>query len=315
MADTLGRSLRFVPRSSNVISVLLVTASCITATTLGYDGSMMNALNILPSYTEYFSLNTTTLALNTSALWIGGAVAGVVYGPITDILGRKKALFWAAVLTIISAVIQAAAQNIAMFVVSRILIGFGTGASAVAGPTYLAETMQLKHRAWGLGIFYDCWFVGESRASKSCLEYIVDTLHLGGLIASGVTYGTAKMDTTWAWRLPSALQGLFSIICIVILPFMPESPRWLVHKGYNDEALDVIALTYADGDRANPAVLVQYQEIVDTLNYEKNVGETLSMAQMFKTPSARKRTILSLSVAVITMLSGEKIKQLLAFSS
>lgn len=122
------------------------------------------------------------------------------------------------------------------------------------------------------------------------------------------------MDTTWAWRLPSALQGLFSIICIVILPFMPESPRWLVHKGYSDEALDVIALTYANGDRANPAVLVQYQEIVDTLNYEKNTGETLSVKQMFKTPSARKRTILSLSVAVITMLSGEEIKPLCAFS-
>ena len=138
-------------------------------------------------------------------------------------------------------------------------------------------------------------------------------MNLGGLIASGVTYGTAKMDTTWAWRLPSALQGLFSIICIVILPFMPESPRWLVHKGYNDEALDVIALTYANGDRANPAVLVQYQEIVDTLDYEKNTGETLSVKQMFKTPSARKRTILSLSVAVITMLSGEKIKDPLGF--
>lgn len=92
-----------------------------------------------------------------------------------------------------------------------------------------------------------------------------------------------------------------------MLPFLPESPRWLVHKGRNEEALQVVALTYADGDRDNPVVLAQYKEIIDTLNYEAENGETLSMAQTIKTPGARRRLLLTISVAVISMLSGNNI--------
>lgn len=155
----------------------------------------------------------------------------------------------------------------------------------VPGPVYLAETLPFAWRAWGLGVFYDFWYVG-------------------GLIASGVTYGTAEMASTWAWRLPSALQGLFSIICIIILPFIPESPRWLIYRGRNAEAMKIIAYTNCDGDENDPIVLVQYKEIVETLDFEKNAGEKLSMMEIVKTPSARKRTMLATSVAVCTMLSG-----------
>ena len=43
---------------------------------------MMNALNILPSYTDYFSLTTTTLALNSAAIWMGAAIAGLLFGKV-----------------------------------------------------------------------------------------------------------------------------------------------------------------------------------------------------------------------------------------
>ncbi|KAK6391767.1 hypothetical protein LTR65_004261 [Meristemomyces frigidus] len=248
----------------------------------------MNALNILPSYTDYFSLTTGTLALNTSSIWLGSAISGLFYGKVTDRWGRRPALFWSAVLTAIAVVIQAAAQNIGMFLAARILIGVGTGASTLAGSVYLAETLPYGWRVWGLGILYDFYYVG-------------------GLLSAGITYGTASMGSTWAWRIPSALQGLFSIICILLLPFLPESPRWLAYQGRNEEALEVVALTHANGDREDPIVLAQYREIVETLEWEKSAGETLSLLQTVKTPSSRKRMILSTSVAVIACLSGNNI--------
>ncbi|KAJ6461643.1 general substrate transporter [Mycena vulgaris] len=172
-----------------------------------------------------------------------------------------------------------------MFVAARILIGFGTSASALSGPAYLAETLPFKWRGWGLGIFNDFYYVG-------------------GLIAAGITYGTSFMESTWAWRIPSAIQGIFSIMCIVILPFIPESPRWLVYQGRPEEALRVVALTHANGDVNDPVVLAQYKEIIDTIDYEKNVAEPLSVSQMVKTPSARKRLILCISVAVFSTVAG-----------
>ena len=151
----------FVPESSCMISILLVFCSIITSTTFGYDGSMLNGLNILPSYTNYFNLNPATEGLQTASVFIGGCLAGLTWGKLTDVIGRRPSLFWAAAITIVSVVLQTAAQNTAMFVVARILIGFGTAASGLSGPVYLAETLPFHWRAWGLGIFNDCYYVGK----------------------------------------------------------------------------------------------------------------------------------------------------------
>ncbi|KAJ7818496.1 MFS sugar transporter-like protein [Mycena olivaceomarginata] len=279
-----------VPNSSVSIAVLLVGCSMITSATFGYDGSMLNGLNILPSYTDYFDTanNTVNLALNTASVWIGGILAGLSFGKVTDIIGRRPSLFWAAIITLFAVVLQTSAQNVGWFVAARILIGYGTSASALTGPAYLAETLPFKWRGWGLGIFNDFYYVG-------------------GLIAAGITYGTSFWSSTWAWRLPSAIQGIFSIMCIVILPFIPESPRWLAYQGRPEEALRVVALTHANGDVNDPVVLAQYKEIIDTIGYEKNAAEPLSLAQMVKTPSARKRMILSISVAVFSTVAGNVI--------
>lgn len=118
-----------------------------------------NGLNILPSYTDYFDLNPVTTGLSTSAVWIGGCFAGLTFGRITDVIGRRPALLLAAVITLIAVVLQSCAQNIAMFVIARILIGLGTSASGLTGPTYLAETLPEKWRAWGLGVFNDFYYV------------------------------------------------------------------------------------------------------------------------------------------------------------
>jgi hypothetical protein len=126
----------------------------------------------------------------------------------------------------------------------------------------------------------------------------------GGLIAAGITFGTAKMDSTWAWRIPSAVQGVFSIICIIIIPFIPESPRWLVYQNEGEKAMEVVAYMYADGDRDDPMVVAQFKEIMDTIEYEKNSGETLSMLQLIRTPSARKRVTLAVSAAVFSTIAG-----------
>jgi sugar porter (SP) family MFS transporter len=249
---------------------------------------MMNGLNILPSYTEYFTLTTTTMSLNTASVWMGSTISGMLYGKVPDLIGRKWALLFGAIATILGVIIQAAAQNIAMFVVARIIIGFGTGAASIAGPVYLAETLPIKYRAWGLGIFYDFWYVG-------------------GLLAAGVTYGTAKMESTWAWRLPSALQGLFSLICIILLPFMPESPRWLQSQGRTEDALLALAQTHSNGELDDVAVRVQHREIIDTLEFERSHEKRSFVKQVATSATTRKRLFLVCTVAVFCMLSGNNI--------
>jgi MFS family permease len=143
----------------------------ITAATLGYDSSMMNGLNILTVYTDYFKLTTATNSTNTAAIYIGHVIAAFVVGSITDRWGRINTLFWSAASAIVGVALQTGAVNIAMFIVGRIIIGFGTGMAACAGPTYLSEATGYRFRAIALGMFFDFFFVGKWLSRRA--------LHLG----------------------------------------------------------------------------------------------------------------------------------------
>jgi MFS family permease len=127
---------------------------------LGYDASMMNALNILPSYTEYFHLTSATIALNSGIVWIGAIFGSIVLAKVPDIIGRKPSIFYSALVAILGSGIQTAAQNIAMFLVARFILGLGIGGTYVSVPLLIAETLPTKYRSLGLGAFTDLYYVG-----------------------------------------------------------------------------------------------------------------------------------------------------------
>jgi MFS family permease len=244
---------------------------------------MLNGLNILPSYNNYFNLNAATTGLNTASVFIGGFFGPMVSGVLADRWGRRPAIFWGAVVTLVGIVLQTASQDIAMFVVARIVLGFGSIVSGVAAGVYLSETFSNKYRTWGVGLLNDFYYVGA-------------------LLAAGITLGTGKWNSTWAWRAPSLFQAIFSILCIFILPFIPESPRWLVNQGFYEEARMTIALTNADGDINDPVVLTVYKEIVDTLAWEKE--NVLSFIETIKNPISRKRLLIGMSAGPFSCIAG-----------
>lgn len=89
--------------------------------------------------------------------------APFAFSPITDYFGRRVALFLAACITIIGVILQTAAQNSVMFIIARMVIGFGTTASGIAGPVYLAETFPYNWRGWGIGLLNDSYYIGGKR--------------------------------------------------------------------------------------------------------------------------------------------------------
>lgn len=110
---------------------------------------MLNGLNILPSYTDYFHLNAATKGLNTASVFIGGILGPLVSGIAADRLGRRPAIFWGCCITLLGILLQTAAQNTGMFVVGRVFLGFGSQISGIAAGVYLSETFASRYRAWG----------------------------------------------------------------------------------------------------------------------------------------------------------------------
>jgi sugar porter (SP) family MFS transporter len=167
--------------------------------------------------------------------------------------GRRYPIALGSAIVIIFVVLQTASQNYAMFVVSRLFIGFGLGIVQVCSPLLIAETAYPTHRAKMTAIWDS-------------------TYALGSVVASWAVYGTLRIDSDWSWRLPSAIQAIPSIIQFCLSFVVPESPRWLVDKGQTEKAIDVLANYHSGGDRDNELVRFELNEIAATIELEKLHG-------------------------------------------
>jgi len=77
-----------------------------------------------------------------------------------------------------------------------------------------------------------------------------------------------------------------------------------MYQGRTDDARFSVALSHSNGDVTSPLVLAEFQHIEDTILFEKNAGETLSVKQLWKTRTARKRVMLAVSCAVFSTVAG-----------
>lgn len=119
----------------------------------------------------------------------------------------------------------------------------------------------------------------------------------GAIIAAWTTFGTFKIKNTWSWRIPSVLQGLPAIAQVCLVWFAPESPRWLVGKGRDQEALETLAYYHADGNKDDPLVRYEFEEIKSAIDFDKNVVSNVGWSALWKTRGNRKRMGLIIAIA------------------
>lgn len=95
---------------------------------------------------------------------------------------------------------------------------------------------------------------------------------------------------------------------LILLPFIPESPRWLAYLNRNEECRQAIAYVYNDGNPDASIVLEEFQNISQALAISRETDNTFKVMQdMIRVPTDRKRGLLMLSVAFFSMLSGNNI--------
>lgn len=112
------------------------------------------------------------------------------------------------------------------------------------------------------------------------------------------------MNSTWSWRIPSVLQGLPSIIQVLLIFTIPESPRWLVDHGRDEQAIKVLAVHHCNGDYDDPLVQYEYNEIKEAIRLEKLANQSSSYKGLFTTPGNRKRMRIIIAIAFFSQWSG-----------
>lgn len=259
---------------------------CIASATTGYDGSMLNNLRILPIWTDYFhDPKGDTLGLLT-ALYAIGSIASLPIAPfIADRFGRRVCITVGCVIMIVAAAIQGAAKNLDYFMGGRFLMGFGNSLAQLSSPLLLTELCHPQHRARVTAVYNCLW-------------------NVGAIICTWLTFGTKRINNDWCWRVPALTQAAPSIIQLAAIWFIPESPRWLIAKERNEEALAILAKYHANGDADNATVQFEYAEIKETLRLEFQYQKNSSYLDFFKTKGNRYRLMLLASLGLFSQWSG-----------
>lgn len=242
---------------------VLTALACIGGFLFGFDIASMSAILSTTNYKVYFGNTPVTMLPDgsltsegptsslqggiTASMAGGSFVSSIISGWLSDGIGRRNSIFVACALWILGSVLSCAAQNVAMLIVGRFICGMCVGIASAQVPVYISELAPAKIRGrlvgcqqwaitWGICIFfyisYGCSFIGEQDGRS-----------------------------TASFRVPWGLQMIPAAFIMCMVPFMPRSPRWLARKGKWEEALDVLALIHAKGDKSNALVLAELKEI------------------------------------------------------
>src|SRR6056300_1428138 len=166
------------------------------------------------------------------ALW--GTVVGAILGGIpTNKIGRQKTLLWIGILYTLSALGSAFANDPITFEIFRFIGGLGVGASTIAAPAYISEIAPAKDRGKLVGLY------------QFNIVFGILVAFLSNYLLSGVG------ENAWRWMI--GVEALPAFIYTLFVLSVPKSPRWLLTKMRNDEAIKVLQLINPEQD---PEVLM-----------------------------------------------------------
>lgn len=126
---------------------------------------------------------------------------------------------------------------------------------------------------------------------------------VGAIIGAGITRRTLKIESDWSWRLPSILQAVPSLIQLATVFMIPESPRWLVAKDRQEEALELLIKIHAEGDASDPLPHAEFAEIKKALEIE-NAERKRGWLEVLQSPAMRRRALVSGFLGVFCQFSG-----------
>lgn len=182
----------------------------------GYDTGVISGAILF--IVEDLALTPFLEGLVVSSLLLGAAVGAGSAGPLSDRLGRRNLILIAAVVFSIGAVGAALAPNVGVLVLFRVVLGLAVGAAALIVPLYLSEIAPT-----------------EIRGAISSLNQLMITV---GILLAFVVNALLAESGAWRWMLGIALVP--SLVLLVGMYFMPETPRWLVSRGRDSDARDVL---------------------------------------------------------------------------
>ncbi|KIE01737.1 General substrate transporter, partial [Metarhizium majus ARSEF 297] len=263
---------------------LLVAFASMGGLLSGLDQSLISGANLyLP---KDLGLTPRENSLVNSGMPLGAVGGALILSPANEYLGRKGAIYLSLVLYTIGAALEAGAIDFGMIVAGRVILGLGVGLEGGTVPVYVAETVERRIRGNLVSLYQLMIALGE------VLGYAVAAIFL-------------KVPGNWRYILGSSL--VFSTIMFVGMLFLPESPRYLMHKGKTLDAFKVwkrirgVETTESKEEFYVMAVAVR-QEASAVTEVAKN--RRFPWMDFFTVPRARRALIYANIMILLGQLTG-----------
>ncbi|WP_088743399.1 sugar porter family MFS transporter [Cobetia sp. QF-1] len=212
-----------------LIKIILVAA--LGGLLFGYDTGVISGA--IGPIAEYFDLSAAEKGWAVSSVVIGCIGGALIAGRLSIAYGRKAVFMLSAVMFTASALGSGLASTFDAYIWWRILGGIAVGMASVMAPMYISEMSPGYMRGRTVSLFQQSVVFGQ-----------MVVFFVNYFIAKGMAE-TWILNHGWRWMLGS--EAIISILFAVLIPFVPESPRWLVLKGRFEDARKVLARFY-DGD-------------------------------------------------------------------
>lgn len=261
----------------------------------GYDSAFIGGTLSLPSFQDSFGLTTATtteLSSNIVSTFTAGAFFGAIFGFfLAENFGRKRVIMLFGIIFIVGVILQLIG-HLGLLYAGRALTGLTIGATSMIIPIYISECSPALIRGRLVGMF----------------EIM---LQIALVFGFWINYGVQKNisgATPKQWRIPVAVQLIPVGLLLIFMPWMIESPRWLISKGRMQKAKKALAWVRNLPDD-HPYLHKELADMQAGVDHELQMvhGSNSATLQMMKecfAPGIRNRIGLSVMMMLLQNLTG-----------
>jgi len=306
-------------RGSLVYLTLVVLVATLGGLLFGYDTAVIaGAIGFLQTH---FELSAAMKGWAASSALVGCVIGVAVAGLLSDRFGRRKTLILAAVFFLISAVGTAIPHEISrpleplaeavrswgaagewvaeyvlspigMFAFMRLIGGLAVGAASMTSPMYIAEISPARIR--GRMVSVNQFAIVTGMLVVYFVNYFIALYGQAADRSMSVTVATEGWNVLYGWRWMFGSESLPALVLLVLLFFVPESPRWLTGKGYVDKARHI--LTRVDGPDHAAREMAEIQTAL--------AQEPATVRQLFSSSALRLALTIGVVLAVLQQVTG-----------
>ena len=250
--------------------LLVASVAALGGLLFGYDTGVISGAILFIS--KDFSLSTKLQEFTISIVLIGCIGGSAIAGTVADAIGRRLTLLAAGIIFLIGALMSAFTPDETMLLAGRFVVGIGIGFSSVVAPLYISEVAPAAVRGALVSLYQFAITVGILGA------YLIDYVFAHG----------------GAWREMLGFAVVPSLILIVGMIFMPESPRYLFRRGQDSRARDELQRIAADREASDEE--------------ERSIRESLKVKSAgfaaFRTPAVGLALFIGVSLALLQQVTG-----------